>query len=238
MPPPVPPTVPTVELPRWCTAPVAPADIVVPASGRLDVGYSPSERPPAQYFNWFMNRAYVWIKYLSDFRLYLVDFITAAFYGSVNRTRMVNIANAQPLSTSDTVFSESWIWWSIAALQNGWRSQANNGLLFIPLDQLPHGSVYTNVVVRFEPGAARLPAYLMTFRLMEVASDGSMIQLAYDEDDGSALEQTVSMSPPPIVYSGSAYVVIVKSGNDGATNHDYVLGVTTTFADASPRLPT
>lgn len=48
-------------LPRW--ADVAGA-IVTPTSGKLDIGYVPGERPPAQYENWNKNLVYKWIGYL------------------------------------------------------------------------------------------------------------------------------------------------------------------------------
>lgn len=50
-------------LPRWADVGGA---IVVPGAGKLDVGYVPGERPPAQYENWHKNLVYQWMQYLSD----------------------------------------------------------------------------------------------------------------------------------------------------------------------------
>ena len=55
------PTLPT-SLPRWGDVSAA---IVVPTSGKLDIGWVPGERPPAQYLNWWFNLTYQWINYLS-----------------------------------------------------------------------------------------------------------------------------------------------------------------------------
>lgn len=51
-------------LPRWADVGGA---IVVPASGKLDVGWVTAERPPAQYMNWWMNLVYQWTLYLNQF---------------------------------------------------------------------------------------------------------------------------------------------------------------------------
>ena len=50
-------------LPRWADVSGA---IVVPTSGKLDVGFVAGERPPAQYLNWDLNLIYQWIAYLSN----------------------------------------------------------------------------------------------------------------------------------------------------------------------------
>jgi len=49
------------DLPRWADSG---GDIVEPSSGKKDVGWIPAERPPAQYFNWLLNKLYQWIQYL------------------------------------------------------------------------------------------------------------------------------------------------------------------------------
>lgn len=50
-------------LPRWADVGGA---IVTPAAGKLNVGYVPGERPPAQYKNWLQYWNYKWIEYLND----------------------------------------------------------------------------------------------------------------------------------------------------------------------------
>ena len=50
-------------LPRWADISGA---IVTPTSGKLDLGWIPGERPPAQYLNWWMNLVYQWINYLNS----------------------------------------------------------------------------------------------------------------------------------------------------------------------------
>jgi hypothetical protein len=50
-----------LTFPRWADAGGA---IVVPTSGKLDIGFVPGERPPAQYVNWFQNLDYQWLQYL------------------------------------------------------------------------------------------------------------------------------------------------------------------------------
>lgn len=51
------------SVPRWANVGGA---IVVPASGKQDVGWVTGERPPAQYMNWLQNLAYQWLQYLND----------------------------------------------------------------------------------------------------------------------------------------------------------------------------
>lgn len=51
------------QLPRWATdagAPVTPE----PSEGKKDSGWAPSEKPPHQYFNWWMKLVYLWIVWL------------------------------------------------------------------------------------------------------------------------------------------------------------------------------
>lgn len=51
-------------LPRWANVGGA---IVVPSSGKLDVGWVSAERPPAQYLNWYQNLVYLWVVFLDAF---------------------------------------------------------------------------------------------------------------------------------------------------------------------------
>lgn len=51
------------SLPRWADVGGA---IVVPSSGKLDVGHVPAERSPAQYENWWKNLAYQHLAYLDE----------------------------------------------------------------------------------------------------------------------------------------------------------------------------
>lgn len=52
-----------VTIPRWANVSGA---LVTPASGKLDIGTLPGERPPAQYDNWFKKWTGDWLQYLSD----------------------------------------------------------------------------------------------------------------------------------------------------------------------------
>lgn len=56
-------TKPTVE-PSWATD--GGADIVEPASGKKATGWVVDEKPPAGFFNWYMNLMYLWKKFLTD----------------------------------------------------------------------------------------------------------------------------------------------------------------------------
>lgn len=53
---------PTSE-PRW----IATGKIATPTTPKQDAGFKPGERPPARYFNWFMNLVYQWVLYLKNF---------------------------------------------------------------------------------------------------------------------------------------------------------------------------
>src|SRR5712664_1284548 len=39
---------------------------VTPNSGKLDAGFAPGEKPPANYFNWLFNLIYLWTLYVKD----------------------------------------------------------------------------------------------------------------------------------------------------------------------------
>lgn len=51
------------DVARWANVG---GSITVPPSGKQDVGWVPGEAPPAEYFNWLNNSAYLWFKWLSD----------------------------------------------------------------------------------------------------------------------------------------------------------------------------
>lgn len=48
--------------PGW--NPADPLDIVVPSGSKKNTGFSPNEKPPSQYFNWFWKLVSDWIDYL------------------------------------------------------------------------------------------------------------------------------------------------------------------------------
>lgn len=55
------------SLPRWSeTAGGVPSNIVEPSSGQKDTGWTPGQKPPARFFNWYKNLVYKWIQYLDD----------------------------------------------------------------------------------------------------------------------------------------------------------------------------
>lgn len=53
------------ELPEWATFPTVPN--VDPALADKQHGFVPTQRPPAQWFNWLFNLVYQWCAYLFDF---------------------------------------------------------------------------------------------------------------------------------------------------------------------------
>lgn len=90
------------SLPRWADVGGA---IVVPNSGKLDVGWVAAERPPAQYQNWLLNLGYQWDAYLSD-GIFDGKFgvkgtlSPAAFSGAQNDYNPTNLATAAYLRLS------------------------------------------------------------------------------------------------------------------------------------------
>lgn len=53
------------SLPRWATD--GAAAITEPSSGKKDIGWEVSEKPPAAFFNWLLNLIYLWLAYLDTF---------------------------------------------------------------------------------------------------------------------------------------------------------------------------
>lgn len=51
------------EQPEWASG--GSAVITDPSSGKKALGWAVSEKPPAQYFNWWMNLVYQWVQYLA-----------------------------------------------------------------------------------------------------------------------------------------------------------------------------
>jgi hypothetical protein len=49
------------ELPRWADG--VDALITEPSEGKKTIGWDAGERPPAQFFNWLLNRIYQWLVY-------------------------------------------------------------------------------------------------------------------------------------------------------------------------------
>lgn len=257
MPPPVAPTVPSVEMPRWCTSPTSPSDIVVPPSGRLDVGYAPAEMPPAQWFNWYKNRAYTWIKYLDDFRQYVSAYFTAAFAGTV--AREINISayggQASMLFNADASpnHDETWV---LMLGTNGtlprWRPLIMSGTsapltpggaatlqisgVYFPIPGLPAGSALTSIAVRLKPGASRsTTSDRMKVSVLRPSGVVGPAVIGSARDDGTADSQTVTVS-----LGGYAVdfhpVVLVEAGSTAGDDEIYSLVVS--YTDPSPRLPT
>lgn len=50
-------------LPRWADVG---GDIVIPPSGKLDVGWADNEQPANEFDNWFKNLVYQWTAYVND----------------------------------------------------------------------------------------------------------------------------------------------------------------------------
>ncbi len=60
-------TKPVAGLPRWAdTVTADPKRVSTPTSGKLDVGYAGSEKPAAQFLNWFKNLTYQWLGWAEE----------------------------------------------------------------------------------------------------------------------------------------------------------------------------
>ena len=57
------------DYPDWATG--ASANIVEPVAGKKAAGFNPSERPPAEYLNWWMKLVNDWIEHLDSDELVL-----------------------------------------------------------------------------------------------------------------------------------------------------------------------
>lgn len=105
--------------PRWADVG---GDIVVPPSGKQDVGWLAAEKPPAQYFNWLANLAWQWTEYLSDGDLEgdhtidgnlditgsldaAGDVTTGGLYKRPGRWRKMNACAGQVIAGSPTSFT-------------------------------------------------------------------------------------------------------------------------------------
>jgi hypothetical protein len=58
------------DIPEWASSPQDANDIVVPSAGRKQTGWHRNagvpEKPPYQFFNWFMNLVYQWISWFDS----------------------------------------------------------------------------------------------------------------------------------------------------------------------------
>lgn len=89
--------------------------IVVPPSGKQDIGWVPGEAPPAEYFNWIENLAYQWQKWLYDGNCAFAalsastfsvsgasSFAAAGFSGLLTASAGITIPTGQALTLAGT----------------------------------------------------------------------------------------------------------------------------------------
>jgi hypothetical protein len=57
---------PSSQPPVWCTDPPVPERIIVPGTTEQEEGWAPGDDPPAEYFNWWQNLAYQWLRFVAD----------------------------------------------------------------------------------------------------------------------------------------------------------------------------
>lgn len=88
-------------LPRWADVGGA---LVTPAAGKLNVGWVPGDRPPAQYKNWLQYWNYKWIEYLNDGALQGAHTFssTVGVTGLITATAGVTCAANQHVTVSGT----------------------------------------------------------------------------------------------------------------------------------------
>lgn len=213
------------SLPEWCSNPSDPADIVEPGAAKKEDGWNASERPPAQYFNWWQNLVYLWVEWLSDER----DRIAAIVDAPVSQ-RVYQIA-ASAFSTAE------WIHSAAGALSA--PTGANQKTYLDLNDVLPDGCAITDIRVIVDPAAgagsvasgSRMELKLWKIArnfttgavavtpTLEVALAGATTNVATMEDDDTGALQTlrtgILLTPRAIDKDSYSLVLEVESATIG-----------------------
>lgn len=212
---------------------------VAPSSGRVAEGFEPEENPPAEHFNWWMNRIGQWVKWLSGLAGY-IDQDNAEFTYPVVTLRTVHILPTAGVSPDGS--------WGIYSSDRGVAESGDDAeyLLFDLAQYLPSGAEITDLDVMVKPGAVRTGIQRMIVSLVRSTPDWGTPGLPTDAalasagDDGTIDDQVIALSVPgtanPEAHSVRALRLAVKSGDDGGAHAaDRVYAIRVVFRDPGPR---
>jgi hypothetical protein len=233
---------PTGTLPRWATSPSLPGDIVEPPSGTLDDGWNPSDRPPAQWLNWWQNKVGQWVTYLDSIHNASGE---PQYEGGASQSRQVILGWGQGFDASFGSTVPGWqannsdsagIAAKFAAGDSRWGWELNpvlaTGHTLTAVDVLlkPFTASASGMSVRLYTGAvdfttpaAPAPSLLATFGTagVQLAANNTNVQVVGDS----------SLSMAAFAKSASRVFIQVRSFAVG----DLVYAARLTYSDIGPR---
>jgi len=148
---------PSFDAPSWADS----GTIVEPSSGKKEAGWSPEERPPAEFLNWWQNRVGGFLQYLANAYLMQLNFTDAVFQPTtgfavegIASNGIVTYLTASGSSLFFTQGQESF--WQIT-------SPASSGIirdiaylptpgLFVTCEEGTNGIRYFSITLGFSPG--------------------------------------------------------------------------------------
>ncbi len=236
------------EQPRWATNAIfvaigeawdGLANKADPGAGKKDEGFEPTERPPADFINWILNRIYLWTQYLEDITNAADEHVYPA-----PKSRRIMIAPHHGLPASGNTWRYNGVTDVLFAL-----SGENNSEMVVSIsDHIPSEMTITEVNALIKPGAARSGGNEMEFAL-DVIQDfttfpdknaawvDSSFSTTLILDDGSTDFQRIKFTGLSITLARDKQLVNarIKSGSTGLAMPDRFYGIEVKFTDVGPR---
>jgi hypothetical protein len=208
---------------------------VQPSSGDRAAGFTPNDRPPAQWLNHLLGLCADWTKWLSA----IID---------TNEEHTYQTAKARKI-----ILSAGVVWAREVAGAFDWRadtgyyeSLVDSGTLAFDVSAfLPTDAVLTKVEVLVDPGAARSGNDRMRLiisrgdhgaKFTTPAAPGyTTLDTAYD--DASANAQVIASATLSETIDRDTNVIVgtLNAGNTGLANADKLYGIRLSFDDVGPR---
>lgn len=225
------------DKPEWSTS----GTNTDPGAVKKAAGWLPSEKPPAQWWNWIWNNTYQWVDWLDqEMETLRARFVSDEVVYPTPKTRTIAIPpRAQIVGSWIGVFGESC---SV-------ETSTNQAVLVVDLGaHVPSECVITDVEVILTPGAARATVSArmsVEIEKQEVTVGGGVVSsvLAAVTDDGTANLQAVSVtaSTSPawadvtVDRSTEQLLLSIDASADAVSNADQVQAIHVTFTDPGPR---
>jgi hypothetical protein len=230
------------SIPEWASSPSDPGDIVEPSGAKKQDGWNASERPPAQYFNWWQNLVYQWVDYLDGW-----------FNGSdeivypVAKTRTLRVSPMRgSIEVSGADVSPAWA--PGATSRGSLFAQHDEKRLNVVLsDFLPQGAVISLIRVLVDAGGraggSRASGDRLQFTVYRITQNWSSPGIS-DTTIVSTVEDNDSATTAQILTSGAISETVDKAGEvilleirSGTMlgGLDRVDGIEVVFTDPGPR---
>lgn len=225
--------------PTWATD--TGASITDPGSTKQADGWVADERPPAHYFNWWMNLIG---DYVDFFRGFLDSNEEHTYSSAKSRTVRLSPVNGWAYGPTPE--------WSLQSngldseIPAAWSESDFGRLAFDLSAHLPTDATLTRVRALVHPGTAGSSGEEMELRVRHyfndwvtpARDDGTFADVGTDdESDGTTDLQTLDIGAisQDVDLSQGNLVAYILAGNNGGTNSDTVYELEVQFDDPGPR---